>query len=336
MKKKARFWETIKDSQVECKLCNQNCKIKNNQTGFCGVRKNEGQKLYTLIYGSCSSVAVDPIEKKPLYHFKPGTKALSLGTVGCNFRCMHCQNATISRASPDDFPYMKNYSPEEIVSLAKDKGCEGIAWTYNEPGIWYEFSFDTAKLAHEEGLYNVYVTNGYIQEEPLREIAPYLDALNIDVKAFNNDFYKEVCKARLKPVLESCELSKKLGLHLEVTYLIIPGYNDSEEEIQDFCSWVTEKLGEETPVHFSRFHPDYKMRDVSMTSIETMNQAHEIAKESGIQHPYLGNVPPGKHDNTFCPNCNNICISRRGFSAQKKGLKESRCSKCGCELSLTI
>ena len=190
MKNNAKFWKPIGNNKVQCSLCHQSCSINNDQFGLCGVRRNENGKLYTLIYGSCSSVAADPIEKKPLYHFHPGSNALSLGTVGCNFKCLHCQNASISRATPD-FPYMQEIKPDEVVELAKKRGCEGIAWTYNEPTIWHEFSFDSSKLAKKAGLYTVYVSNGYIQEEPFREISPFLDAINVDIKAFTDEFYKK-------------------------------------------------------------------------------------------------------------------------------------------------
>ncbi len=336
MQKKAEFWEKIKDNRVKCNLCYQSCIIDEDDVGFCGVRKNLGGSLYSMIYGSCSSVAVDPIEKKPLYHFHPGSSALSLGTVGCNFSCLYCQNSTISRASPDDFPYMQEFTSDEIIKLAKQKNCDSIAWTYNEPSIWFEFSYDTAKLANKQGIYNVYVSNGFIQEKPLREISPYLDAMNIDVKAFNDDFYKEICGARLKPVLHTCKLAKKLGIHLEVTYLVIPTFNDSEDEIKEFANWVVDELGDSTPVHFSRFHPDYKMKDASITPMDTMKKAYNIAKDAGLLYPFLGNVPTGEYDSTQCPRCGNICINRMGYSASMDGLNQGKCAKCGTELDIII
>lgn len=335
MKKKAKFWKKLnEDKEVRCNLCYQSCKIKEGNIGFCGVRKNIDGSLYSLIYGSASSVAVDPIEKKPLYNFHPGTNALSLGTVGCNFKCLHCQNASISQVTPDDFPYMNEFTSEQVVELAKQRGCEGIAWTYNEPTIWHEFSYDTAKLANKEGLYNVYVSNGFIQEEPLREISPYLDALNIDIKAFEDKFYKDICQARLKPVLRTCELAKELEIHLEVTYLVIPGYNDSDKQLKDFCSWVVNKLGVDTPVHFSRFYPDHKMRDVPMTPMETMKKAYNLAKDTGLNYTYLGNVLAQGFDNTFCPKCGNTCISRSGYSIDMDGIQNRKCKSCGAEISI--
>jgi len=327
MKREAKFWKTISDKKVQCNLCSHNCKIDDGNYGICRVRKNEDEKLYTMIYGSVSSIAVDPIEKKPLYHFYPGSSVLSLGTVGCNFKCLHCQNYGISTAGLD-YPHLREVSPEQVIELAKKQGCEGIAWTYNEPAIWHEFSFDTSKLAKQNDLYTVYVSNGYITEDPLREISPYLDAINVDIKAFHEEFYKKVCKARLEPVLECCELVKELGIHLEVTYLIIPGYNDSTEEITSFCKWVIEKIGNNVPVHFSRFHPDYKMTDVKVTPMNTMLDAYDVAKKTGILFPYLGNVPNDEYDNTICPNCGNECINRQGYSIDLGGLNKNKCSNC--------
>ena len=333
MKKEAKFWKSIDDKKVQCHLCPHSCKINDGRLGICGVRKNENGKLYTLIYASCSSIAADPIEKKPLYHFHPGTNAFSLGTVGCNFKCDHCQNYSISTASPD-YPYLRDILPEEAVKMAQEYGCAGIAWTYNEPSIWHEYSFDSMKLAKKAGLYTVYVSNGYINEEPLKEISPFLDAMNVDVKSFNDSFYKKICKASLSPVVETCERAKDLGIHLEITYLVIPEYNDSDNELKKFCSWVFEKLGNKTPVHFSRFHPDYKMTSASMTPIKTLIKAYDIAKEAGVLYLYLGNVPHGDYDNTFCPKCGHVCVERQGFSVDLSGVKEDKCVNCGNALPL--
>jgi len=333
MKKEARFWKALSDSKIQCSLCSHYCKIDNEKVGICGVRKNENGRLFSLIYGSCSSIAVDPIEKKPLYHFYPGTKALSLGTVGCNFKCKHCQNFGISTAGPD-FSYMKEITPEMTVDLARQYSCQGIAYTYNEPTIWHEFNFDSAKLAKKNDLYTTYVTNGYISEEPLLELSSVLDAMNIDVKAFTNDFYKKVCKARLKPVLDTCVLAKELGIHIELTYLVIPSYNDSFGEVEEFCKWVVEKLGKDIPIHFSRFHPNHNLTNVPRTPMETMLKVYEIGKKVGILYCYLGNVPAGDYENTICPKCGNICVERNGFFVKNSGLKGNKCSKCGFSLSL--
>lgn len=335
MKKEARFWETKNNNKVQCFLCPHNCKIVNDKTGICGVRKNEGGRLFSLIYNSCSSIKEDPIEKKPLYHFYPGSTTLSLGSVGCNFQCDHCQNYSISRASPDDL-LLKEIPPKMVLNLTKKHGCKGIAWTYNEPTIWHEYTFDSAKLIKESDLYTVYVTNGYINEEPLKEISPYLDAMNIDIKAFHEDFYKKICKARLEPVLNTCEIAKELNIHIEITYLVITGRNDSSDEIRKFCKWVVDKLGEETPIHFSRFHPDYKMTNVSATSIDKLLKIYDISKDAGILFPYIGNVPHGNYENTICPKCGNVIIERYGFNANIVGFNNGGCQKCGTNIPIKI
>jgi pyruvate formate lyase activating enzyme len=335
MKQEARFWKPNRDNAVQCQLCPHTCTIKPGKHGVCGVRENQSGKLYTLIYGMVSSMAVDPIEKKPLYHFHPGTHAFSLGSVGCTFRCDHCQNFSISAARPDS-SHLREVSPEEAVALAVDRGCEGISWTYNEPTIWHEYSVDTSKVAKKQGLYTTYVTNGYINEEPLRELAPFLDAMNIDVKAFTDDFYRRICKARLDPVLRTCELAKQLGIHVEVTYLVIPGLNDSLDEVRGFCSWVVEALGVDTPVHFTRFHPDYKMTNVPMTPIETLKQVVDVARDAGIVFPYMGNVLHSEYENTICPGCGAVCVERYGFEPRLRDLKEGCCVRCGTSLSMVM
>ena len=333
MKKEAKFWKVLPDNKVQCNLCSHKCIISAGRTGICGVRKNEGGKLYTLIYGSCSSMAADPIEKKPLYHFHPATNVFSLGTIGCNFKCLHCQNYSISTADPD-FSYMREITPEDSIKLAKEYSCQGISYTYNEPTIWYEFTYDSVKLAKKAGLYTCYVTNGYILEEPLKEISPFLDAMNIDVKAFTDNFYKEVCKAKLEPVLKTCKLAKKLGIHVELTYLVIPYHNDSLDEVKSFLSWVIEKLGNDTPIHFSRFHPDHKMMDIPRTPMEKMLKIYDVAKKSGILYPYLGNVIHDNYENTYCPKCGNKCVSRSGFSVDLKQCDEGKCAKCGKKIPI--
>jgi pyruvate formate lyase activating enzyme len=327
MKKEALFWKQLQNNIVQCLLCPHHCVIPPDKQGICGVRTNEQGRLYSLIYQACSSIAADPIEKKPLYHFFPGTQVLSLGSVGCNFRCDHCQNYHISLAHPDDVP-LQDIPAEALPKMAREHGCRGVAWTYNEPTIWHEYTLEAACEVKNAGLYTVYVTNGYIEDEPLKEIAAYLDALNVDVKAFHEEFYKKVCKARLAPVIQTCERAKDLGMHLELTYLVIPGLNDDIKEIRDFCEWIAEKLGSDTPVHFSRFHPDYKMRDVQGTPTSTLLNCHAVAKETGLQFVYLGNIAHGDYDNTYCPSCNALLVERVGFSAHLQGLTQGRCSQC--------
>jgi pyruvate formate lyase activating enzyme len=328
MKREASFYQKIDSKKVQCHLCSHGCKINENKVGICRVRKNENGKLYTLIYGSSFSIAADPIEKKPLYHFYPGTNAFSMGTVGCNFKCNHCQNYSISTADPR-FRNMQELTPEQVVELVKEYNCQGVSYTYNEPTIWHEFCYDSAKLVKKAGSYTCYVTNGYISEDPLRELSPVLDAMNIDVKSFDEDFYKKICKARLEPVLNTCILAKELGIHIELTYLVIPTLNDSLDKIKDFCKWVVDKLGENTPVHFSRFHPDHNMTNIPRTPMETLLKIYDVAKRTGVLFPYLGNVYPGDYDNTVCPKCGNVCIKRSGYSIMLDGFKDNKCAKCG-------
>lgn len=335
MKREASFWKKIKDKKVQCSLCSHCCKIDEGRGGICGVRKNENGKLYTLIYGSCSSIAADPIEKKPLYHFYPGTNVFSMGTVGCNFKCSHCQNYGISTADPR-FLYLKELTPEQVVELAKQYSCQGVSYTYNEPTIWHEFCYDSAKLVKKAGMYTCYVTNGYISEDPLRELSPVLDAMNVDVKAFKGDFYKKICKARLEPVLKTCELAKELNIHIELTYLVIPTLNDSLDEVMEFCRWAVDKLGKNIPIHFSRFHPDHNMTDIPRTPMETLLKICDVAKEVGVLYPYLGNVSRGDYENTVCPKCGSVCIERKGYSINLDSFMYGKCVKCGNVLPIVV
>lgn len=334
MKKLARFWEKLSDQKVKCRLCPHQCVIASGKVGICRARKNEGGELYSLVYGSIVSMAVDPIEKKPLYHFWPGSDVFSIAAPGCNFSCNHCQNWTISQASVEDIP-TQDISPEHLIELTKRYNCQGIAHTYSEPAIWWEYSYDVGKLAHREGLYNVYVSNGYISIEALEEIRTYLDAANVDVKAFTDDFYRRICRAKgIKPVLDACEWMVEKGVHLETTYLVIPRENDDPEEIRKFCRWEVDKLGPGVPTHFSRFYPQYKLTDRESTPVKTLELALKIAKEEGLHYIYIGNVPGHAEDNTHCHKCGELLIERYGFGVEKYTLKGKRCPKCGTEINV--
>lgn len=329
----AKHWTKLEDNKVRCELCPYRCVLKEGQMGVCRVRKNIGGKLYTLNYGSVSSIAVDPIEKKPLFHFKPKSEVLSLSTVGCNMRCKHCQNWEISQAGME-FPYLREMSPDEVMKIARN--YEGIAWTYNEPTIWHEFTLDVSKMAKKEGLYTVYVTNGYINEEPLREIGQYLDAMNIDVKAFRDEFYRKIAGARLQPVIDTVERAYRMGIHIELTYLIIPDLNDDSKEIRKFAEWVYE-LSPEIPVHFSRFFPMYKLTDKPPTPLKTMHNAYKIAKEVGLEYIYLGNTWEPEYESTYCPNCGNLLIERVYYNTELKGLtKDGKCNRCGKKINIVV
>ena len=326
MIKKARFWE-LKGSTVHCCLCPHNCLIKSGKRGKCNIREHRDGALYSILYAACSSITPDPIEKKPLYHFHPGHRVLSLGTLGCNLSCYHCQNHTISQAQPKDLDLIE-LSPKDAATAAKRYECQGIAYTYNEPTVWWEYTLDSAKIAKQENLYAVYVTNGFTSEDPIREIAPYLDAVNIDIKSMNNDFYHQICGGQLQPVLDACKLYYELGIHLELTYLVIPGHNDTKVELGQFARWVVDNLSHEVPVHFSAFYPHYKMTDVPHTPISKLETAYKVAKQEGLSFIYLGNVPNSGHGNTYCPECGTLLIERNGFLSQIKGLKKSSCANC--------
>lgn len=328
------LWEPLKGAAIRCKLCAHRCVIGDGKQGFCKVRENRGGKLYTLNYALASSVAPDPIEKKPFFHFYPGTYVFSLGTVSCNFRCLHCQNYTISQTVLEQSKdWLVEYPPEKVVELAKDYECKGVAWTYNEPTIWFEYTYDSAKLAKRHKLYTCYVTNGYFTEEALNELATCVDAMNIDVKGFTDKFYKEVCSAKLEPVLRSVERAVKKGVHVEVTYLVIPGYNDSEDEFGQFADWAA-SISVDLPVHFSRFHPEYKMMHVASTPVETLRKAREIARKK-LHFVYTGNVPGDEGENTYCYNCGELLIKRWGFTVQSMNLtKDNECPKCGAGIKI--
>ncbi|WP_048148075.1 AmmeMemoRadiSam system radical SAM enzyme [Palaeococcus ferrophilus] len=330
--REAAYWEPLDGGRVRCRLCPLNCIINDGHRGSCKVRKNVGGKLYTLNYGRVSSMALDPIEKKPLFHFYPGSCAFSIGTVGCNMHCKHCQNWEISQAD-ESFPYLRSVSPREIMKLAEQYGCESIAYTYNEPVIWYEFVLDTAKLAKKEGFHNLMITNGYINEEPFRELAPYIDAMNIDIKAFNDEFYMRIASVPSgEPSRRTALIAKKeFGIHVELTYLIIPTLNDEEEEIRAFARWVVENLGDDTPVHFSRYFPHYRLH-LPLTPVETIEMAYRVAKEEGLKFVYVGNIPGHRGEHTYCPSCGKPLIVRWGFSIEEYHIKDGKCEYCGTEI----
>ncbi len=336
MIKEAMLYDKLDNNRVQCNVCSHRCIIKSGKKGFCRVRENRDGTLYTLIYGIVSSEAVDPIEKKPLFNFYPGSLSYSLGTVGCNFRCRHCQNWTISQVGHDQAHYIE-IMPDEAVSHALKSGSKSISWTYNEPTIWYEYIYDCAKLAKENGLATVYVTNGYITPEALHKIAPYIDAFRVDIKAFTEEFYRNVCSAKLAPVLESVILAKELGMHVEVINLVIPTLNDSADEIRQLCKWICDNPGADTPIHFTRFHPYYKMRDFSSTPVKTLEMAHDIAKEEGLRYVYIGNVFGHEYENTFCHGCGNLLIRRELFNVREYNITpEGTCPDCGVIIPIIL
>ena len=305
-------------------------------TGNCGVRKNEGGKLYALTYAKPCSIAIDPIEKKPLFHFHPGTQTLSVATVGCNLHCDFCQNWEISQAKPDDIS-AKEVFPEGLVQMCLDQNAQGISYTYTEPTVFYEYAYDAAKLAHEKNLYNVFVSNGMINREPVKKISKYLDAMNMDLKAFNDEFYKKICHGTgIDPIKQTAKNCREFGIHLEITNLIIPGFNDNEQKIKELVKFV-KSISTEIPLHFSCFSPQYKMLDTPRTPVEAVQKARDIAIDLGMGYVYVGNVPSGeKGENTYCPKCGELLVERSGFSAEIKNLKGKNCSKCGKEINLVL
>lgn len=330
MMKEAMFYEKLADKRVNCNLCSHRCrKIAESKRGLCGVRENIDGKLFSLVYGRLVARSVDPIEKKPLFHFLPGSLSYSISTVGCNFRCANCQNFDISQLPSERKVVVGNEtSPESVISAAKENGCKSIAYTYTEPTIFFEYALDVAKLAKKAGLRNVFVTNGYITEEALREIAPYLDAANIDLKSFSDEFYRNNCGAHLQPVLDSIKLHKSLGIWVELTTLVIPTLNDSENELNQIASFIKEKVGAETPWHLSGFHPMYKLLDVPRTPVVTLQKARQIGFDAGLKYVYVGNVPGENGENTYCPNCGEKVIQRYGCHIEKNKVVQSKCPQC--------
>lgn len=329
--KEAIYYEK-KDGFVNCTLCPHNCILKNNQTGICRVRKNINGKLYSMVYGRPCSISIDPIEKKPLFHFMPGKTAFSFSTAGCNLRCLNCQNWEISQASYDEFP-ADYISPEELVESAKSFNSEIIAYTYTEPTVFYEYMYDTAKLSKSEGIKNVVVSNGYINEKPLRALCKLVDAANIDLKAFDSKVLMKLTSAKLENVLRTLKIYKEEGVWLEITFLIIPTYTDDLNKIEELSAWIVKNLGESTPFHLSRFFPSYKLTSLPPTPIETLIRARELAMKKGLQYVYIGNLPMESldegYENTICPNCHKPVIERFGFEIRSNNIKEGKCPFCG-------
>ncbi|MDP2905584.1 MAG: AmmeMemoRadiSam system radical SAM enzyme [Candidatus Omnitrophota bacterium] len=328
MKKEALLYEQLDGQMVRCFLCSHGCRIAENKFGFCGVRQNSGGKLYTHVYANPCALQVDPIEKKPLYHFLPGTYSYSLATVGCNFHCGFCQNWQISQASTRDIllgAAQKEVPARDIVAAALRCCCRSISYTYTEPTIFFEYALDIARIAKENKLSNVFVTNGYMSAEALSMIEPYLDAANVDLKFFKDASYKKICSATLQPVLDSIKLMKKMGIWVEITTLIVPGENDSEEELAGIAGFIA-GIDKDMPWHVSRFHPDYKFSDRQATPEAALKKACVIGKRAGLNYVYAGNVDWG--NDTYCPNCKKILIKRVDFSILENNIKSGKCAFC--------
>ncbi|MGD9129217.1 MAG: AmmeMemoRadiSam system radical SAM enzyme [Candidatus Woesebacteria bacterium] len=327
--KEALLYKKLKDKKVQCQLCSQRCLIANKRKGHCGVRQNKDGKLFTLTYGKLLTAQIDPMEKKPLYHFMPGSQIFSIASAGCNFTCDFCQNWQSSQITkgPNGQIIGDDVSPSEIVSLAEENNCHAIAYTYTEPTIFFEYAYETAKLAKKKKMKNVFVTNGYQTPETIEMMTKVVDAANIDLKAFSDDYYRQVCGARLQPVLDSIKLMWQKGIWLEVTTLIIPGKNDNPAELQQIAEFLA-SISPDLVWHVSRFHPDYKMLDAKVTPTETLSKAVELGKKAGLHYIYIGNAPEIKFENTRCPNCQKLLIQRSGFLVENY-MKANFCPACG-------
>ncbi len=327
----AFLYERLKDKKIKCNLCKHRCVIGNGKRGICCVRENTDGVLNTLVYGKLIAAHIDPIEKKPLFHFLPASLSYSIATVGCNFKCLFCQNSDISQmpANHNGLIAGDHFTPEDVVSSALKGKCKSISYTYTEPTIFFEFAWDTAISAKKKGLKNIFVTNGYMTKEALVMIHPYLDAANVDLKSYNEDYYKKYCGAKLENIKDTIREMKSLGIWIEVTTLIIPGLNDSIGELEKLAEFLVESIGPETPWHISRFHPTYKLLDRSSTPLDTLISARETGLKCGLKYVYTGNVPGESGESTYCFNCGKILIERLGFFVNKNVIKDSKCPYCG-------
>jgi pyruvate formate lyase activating enzyme len=328
---KAYLFDSLAENKVQCNLCNHRCLIKDGKRGICSVRENRSGVLETLTYDRVIARHVDPIEKKPLFHFYPGSLSYSIATPGCNFKCRFCQNADIAQMPSDRAGMIMGdpLLPEDIVAAAIKQNCRSISYTYTEPTVFFELAYDTARRANEKGLSNVFVTNGYMSREALEMIHPYLDAANVDLKAFNGDFYKNYCSAKLEHVKETLVFMKTLNIFVEVTTLIIPGLNDKPRELNELATFLATSLGPEVPWHISRFHPTYRLTDRGMTPVKTLMTAREIGINAGLRYVYTGNVPGEAGESTSCYSCGKLLIDRWGFTVSHYAIEDGRCPDCG-------
>lgn len=330
--KEALHYKKIDKNTVECLLCPRQCVLKNGQRSFCRVREPKDGNLYTLVYELPCSVHVDPVEKKPIYHMLPGSRSFSIATAGCNLRCKFCQNWQISQETPEN-TYNRYLACAEVVKQAQKYNCRSIAYTYSEPNVFYEYMLDTAKIAREHAIKNIWVTGGFINPRPLEELCGVIDAANIDLKGFSDKYLGEVCAERLEPLLETIKSAKKNGVWVEITNLIVPTLNDDARMIKDMCLWIKENLGADTPLHFSRFWPIYKLKNLPPTPLETLKFAKDIADDAGLNFVYIGNVPEEPANDTRCPRCKKILVQRLGYSILKNNIVGSKCKFCNAEIA---
>jgi pyruvate formate lyase activating enzyme len=326
--REARYYEMQPEGRARCRLCPHGCVIAEGSRGTCGVRELRDGRLMTMAYGNPCAVHVDPIEKKPLFHFLPASQAFSVATAGCNLHCKNCQNWEISQRRPEETENI-DLPPEDLVAGAAAAGCESIAYTYSDPDIFFEYAVDTARLARQQGLKNVLVTAGYINAEPQLEFCRTMDAANVDLKGFTEDFYRQVCSAGLQPILNALQKYLQEGVWLEVTHLVIPTLNDDADLIRQMCHWYYEHLGADVPLHFSRFQPRYQLKNLPPTPVETLELARRIAMDEGLRYAYVGNVPGHAGESTYCPNCGRTVIGRIGYSITEMNLLDGCCRFCG-------
>ncbi|MEW6481444.1 MAG: AmmeMemoRadiSam system radical SAM enzyme [bacterium] len=334
--KEGYYYTKLKNGKIRCKKCPHRCLLKKNYRGACKTNVNKDGVLYSKSYGNPCVINIDPIEKKPFFHFLPGTKAFSISTAGCNLRCHYCQNWDISQKKPEE---TRNYDllPEKLISLVcewrnKDSGVQSLAYTYGEPAAFYEYMIDSSVLAKEKGIKNIVITAGYLDRTPLKRLCKEVDAIKIDLKGFDEDFYKDICSAELDYVKEACEIVAESGVWFEIVNLVVPTLNDDMGKIKAICKWVY-SLSPDIPLHFSRFHPQYKLLNLPPTPFETLFSAYKIAKDCGINHPYIGNIPDGEWNNTYCPGCKKMLIERAGYSVLKNLIKDGMCPGCKRKIS---
>jgi pyruvate formate lyase activating enzyme len=327
-RREARFYQKLPNQLVQCKLCPRECAVPPGERGFCRVRENRGGTYYTLVYSRIVAAHIDPIEKKPLFHFLPGAAAFSVASGGCNVNCKFCQNWEISQARPEELR-ASFLSPEGIASSAKRSNCPVMAYTYSEPTVWTEYVLDATEAGHRENVRSVMVSNGFIQQEPLRQLCAGLDAIKIDLKSFSETYYRDVVRGELKPVLNSLVTARKQARWLEIVYLVVPTLNDSDAEFRGMAKWVKAELGPDVPIHFTRFYPLYLLKNLPPTPVQTLERAKQIADSEGLHYIYIGNVPGHPAENTYCPKCRQLLIERAGFTITQMKIQRGKCQKCG-------
>jgi len=324
----AMWFDKLPDKAVKCRLCPRECTVADVERGYCGVRENQGGEYKTLVYGALCTTNIDPIEKKPFFHYLPGTQAVSVATAGCNIECKFCQNWRISQYRPEQVESVL-VPPADLVKVAKTRGVPTLAYTYSEPVVFYEYMHDTAALGRKDGVGSVVVSNGYIREPALRELCRHVTAVKVDLKAFTEKFYAEQCAGKLAPVLKTLEVLAEVGIHTEIVVLVLPTLNDSAEEIGEMARWIVKSMGPDVPLHFSRFHPMYRVNNLPPTPIETLDRARKVSMDAGLHYVYVGNVPMHEGESTWCPKCRKVVIKRVGFKVDPSGLKAGACASCG-------